>query len=55
MGYYSTYYAFGFPSFLVAIVALYLLFTGYIQFQSSLLLIRHVSQTLAKLSTSVVF
>jgi len=28
MGYYSTYYAIGFPSFLVAVVALYLLFTG---------------------------
>lgn len=28
MGYYTTYYAFGFPSFLVTIIALYLLFTG---------------------------
>lgn len=28
MGYYTTYYAFGLPSFLVIIIALYLLFTG---------------------------
>jgi hypothetical protein len=28
MGYYTTYYAFGLPSFLVVVIALYLLFTG---------------------------
>jgi hypothetical protein len=30
MGYYTTYYAFGLPSFLVVVIALYLLFTGMI-------------------------
>ena len=28
MGYYSTYYSYGLPTFLVIIIALYLLFTG---------------------------
>ncbi|KAF8813914.1 hypothetical protein BYT27DRAFT_7157941 [Phlegmacium glaucopus] len=28
MGYYSTYYSYGFPSFLIIVIALYLLFTG---------------------------
>lgn len=28
MGYYTTYYAYGLPSFLVVVIALYLLFTG---------------------------
>lgn len=28
MGYYTTYYAFGLPTFLVVVIALYLLFTG---------------------------
>jgi V-type H+-transporting ATPase proteolipid subunit len=28
MGYYSTYYSFGLPSFIVLVIALYVLFTG---------------------------
>ena len=28
MGYYSTYYTYGLPTFLIVVIALYLLFTG---------------------------
>lgn len=28
MGYYSTYYSYGLPTFLIIVIALYLLFTG---------------------------
>lgn len=32
MGYYTTYYTFGLPTFLVLVIALYLLFTGRLEY-----------------------